>query len=500
MPIVVLSQLQPRAGVALRSPPAAVRPPRIGRARAGRRRRRRSSTARIMYADKSQPADRRAGRRRADHRQAAQRSDRRGEARVHPRVHAVREPARSVHDRSVNAIPADRRARRSRRRSNRTISRDRRATSAPSRARRDRDPPGVIAVVKANAYGHGAGQVARALEDAGADLLACADIEEGAALRARRRARGDSRVRRAQRQRSRRPVRLPPDADDLDARRRARRAGGRARSYRQRVALSPEDRHRHEPARVPVRQPAAHAAGTARQPEPRARRRSTRTSRPPTIRSRRSSTSSACASSARCDIDDRGPQHASLRTTATPRAPGGSTSDRAYVHAANSAALLRDSRVWYDRVRPGCCCTASSRRRSRRRCRSTPIMTLGSRIVAVKGRAPAKVSATGSSSRRRPATSIAIVPAGYADGLDLRLAGPRRRADSRPPRADRRRGQHGHADRRTSPASTSRPATRSSSSDRQGDDRIDVREMAAQIGTHSLRDPVPDRQSDRETI
>src|SRR5207253_8549639 len=45
-------------------------------------------------------------------------------------------------------------------------------------------PPGIIAVVKANAYGHGAGQVARALEDAGADLLACADIEEGAALRA----------------------------------------------------------------------------------------------------------------------------------------------------------------------------------------------------------------------------------------------------------------------------------------------------------------------------
>ena len=42
----------------------------------------------------------------------------------------------------------------------------------------------VIAVVKANAYGHGAGQVARALEDAGADLLACADIEEGLALRA----------------------------------------------------------------------------------------------------------------------------------------------------------------------------------------------------------------------------------------------------------------------------------------------------------------------------
>src|SRR5215218_8727942 len=44
-------------------------------------------------------------------------------------------------------------------------------------------PPRPIAVVKANAYGHGAVQVAQALEDAGADLLACADIEEGAALR-----------------------------------------------------------------------------------------------------------------------------------------------------------------------------------------------------------------------------------------------------------------------------------------------------------------------------
>src|SRR5438876_2395467 len=44
--------------------------------------------------------------------------------------------------------------------------------------------PGVIAVVKANAYGHGAAQVGLALESAGADLLACADIEEGATLRA----------------------------------------------------------------------------------------------------------------------------------------------------------------------------------------------------------------------------------------------------------------------------------------------------------------------------
>jgi alanine racemase len=38
-------------------------------------------------------------------------------------------------------------------------------------------------VVKANAYGHGAAPVARACEEAGATMLACADIEEGVALR-----------------------------------------------------------------------------------------------------------------------------------------------------------------------------------------------------------------------------------------------------------------------------------------------------------------------------
>ncbi|MDQ3489007.1 MAG: alanine racemase, partial [Acidobacteriota bacterium] len=43
--------------------------------------------------------------------------------------------------------------------------------------------PGIIAVVKANAYGHGAAQVGLALESAGAAMLACADIEEGIVLR-----------------------------------------------------------------------------------------------------------------------------------------------------------------------------------------------------------------------------------------------------------------------------------------------------------------------------
>src|SRR5436309_14447436 len=43
--------------------------------------------------------------------------------------------------------------------------------------------PRIIAVVKANAYGHGSERVALALEQAGATMLACADIEEAVVLR-----------------------------------------------------------------------------------------------------------------------------------------------------------------------------------------------------------------------------------------------------------------------------------------------------------------------------
>ena len=46
-----------------------------------------------------------------------------------------------------------------------------------------RPTPKIIAVVKANAYGHGSERVALALEQAGATMLACADIEEGIVLR-----------------------------------------------------------------------------------------------------------------------------------------------------------------------------------------------------------------------------------------------------------------------------------------------------------------------------
>ena len=80
---------QPRARVAVRSSAAALRPSRVGRPRAGRRRRR-VHLPRGSVRRQERAADRCAGRRRAHHRQAAQRADRRRQARVHPRVHPLR--------------------------------------------------------------------------------------------------------------------------------------------------------------------------------------------------------------------------------------------------------------------------------------------------------------------------------------------------------------------------------------------------------------------------
>jgi hypothetical protein len=125
--------------------------------------------------------------------------------------------------------------------------------------------PKIIAVVKANAYGHGASEVALALERAGAAMLACADIEEGIVLR-------------------RAGVRIPvvvfgalgiSDLDGVFPGRRCRapgsnrgqtgvrpgsdrgQSGVRPGSGLAEIALSPENRYRHEPSRFPPRQPGA---------------------------------------------------------------------------------------------------------------------------------------------------------------------------------------------------------------------------------------------------
>jgi alanine racemase len=92
-------------------------------------------------------------------------------------------------------------------------------------------------------------------------------------------------------------------------------------------------------------------------------------------------------------------------------------------HAANSAALLRDERVWFDYVRPGLLLYGIVPPPLATTIPLRPALSLQSRIVAVKGLRPGEGSGYGMTAVVDHPTTIAVVPAGYADGLDLRLAG-----------------------------------------------------------------------------
>src|SRR4029450_3483907 len=92
-------------------------------------------------------------------------------------------------------------------------------------------------------------------------------------------------------------------------------------------------------------------------------------------------------------------------------------------HAANSAAMLRDSRVWFDRVRPGLLLYGLVPPPLASTIDLTPVLTLVSKVVAVKGVRPGEITGYGARFTAERPTTIAIVPAGYADGLDFRLAG-----------------------------------------------------------------------------
>ena len=90
-------------------------------------------------------------------------------------------------------------------------------------------------------------------------------------------------------------------------------------------------------------------------------------------------------------------------------------------HAANSAALLRDSRVWFDFVRPGLLLYGLVPPPLGSTIPLKPVMSLTSRVVATKGvRVGETVGYGGRFAADRPVT-LAVIPAGYADGLDRRL-------------------------------------------------------------------------------
>ena len=165
-----------------------------------------------------------------------------------------------------------------------------------------------------------------------------------------------------------------------------------------------------------------------------------------------------------------------------PRRRAGRQARPCYRHAANSAALLRDSRVWFDRVRPGLLLygivppplastipldAGDAARQPHRR---------------GEGHAAGRVDRLRRAFHRRASDDVAIIPAGYADGLDLRLAG---------------RGSVLIRGRRAPIVGSVcmdmlmadvtgldvSPGDEVVIIGSQGDDRIDVREMAATIGT-----------------
>ena len=264
-------------------------------------------------------------------------------------------------------------------------------------------PPRIIAVVKANAYGHGATRVARALEAAGATMLAVADIEEGVTLREAGvqvpilvfGALSVSEISSLFDRRLTPTISSPAAARNLQA---AAAARGVRLPYHlkvdtgmNRLGFRHDNLRRTLPALLASANLSLEAVfthfGTADEPEH---------SHFEEQRSR--------FEAARRVIDELG---------------GGPRLQ----HAANSAALLRDSRVWYDLVRPGLLLFGLVPPPLGSTVALTPVMSLTSRVVAVKGVRVGEAVGYGGRFRADRPTTVAVVPAGYADGLDRRLEG-----------------------------------------------------------------------------
>jgi len=263
--------------------------------------------------------------------------------------------------------------------------------------------PGVIAVVKANAYGHGAVQVGRALEDAGADLLACADIEEGATLRAAG-VRADILIFGAL------------SVSDLDGLFDCRLTPTISSPGAARAVQAAAARHKQR-----LRYHLKIDTGMNRLGF---RFDNLRRTLPELLRSENLDLDAVFTHFATADdpgsslFDEQRRRFdqvlANLETLgARPR----------YRHAANSAAVVRDPRVWFDRVRPGLLLYGIVPPPLQSTIALAPVMTLASRITAVNALPAGEVTGYGARFTAKKPTTIAIVPAGYADGLDLRLAG-----------------------------------------------------------------------------
>ena len=276
-----------------------------------------------------------------------------------------------------------------------------RAFLATSRA--GQPGPGVIGVVKANAYGHGAAAVALALEQAGADMVACADIEEAIGLR------------------------------EAGVRCRVLVFGALSLS-----ALDGIFEHDLTPTlSSPMAARAVQSAAERRGVRVRCHLKiDTGMNRLGFRHDNLDRTMPAIAAAANLEIE------AVYTHFATADSPGDEWFARqqarfdaararlaAYqirprlVHAANSAATLSAPGTWFDLVRPGLLIYGVSPDGLAHGLTLKPVMSLHSRVVAVKGVRRGEIAGYGARFTADRPTTIAIVPAGYADGLDARLAG-----------------------------------------------------------------------------
>lgn len=263
--------------------------------------------------------------------------------------------------------------------------------------------PDIIGIVKANAYGHGAVPVSLALEKAGAPMLACADIEEGVLLR-------------------RSGVRIPIlvfgalSIGDVD--------GLFEHQLTPTVSTPSAVRTLEQAAARHKTVLACHLKIDTGMNRLGFRHDQLDRTMPPLLASEHLRIEAVYTHFATADNPDDplfGEQRERFEHVWTHLARLGLDPSRVKRHAANSPALLRDERVWYDAARPGLLVyglvppplftTAPLR----------PVMTLTSRIVAVKGIRPGEGVGYGMKFRTETPRRIAVVPAGYADGLDTRL-------------------------------------------------------------------------------
>jgi alanine racemase len=280
----------------------------------------------------------------------------------------------------------------------------RRSAASAGQENPRRPVPQVLAVVKANAYGHGAERVALALEAAGAGLLACADIEEGIVLR-------------------RAGVRAPIlvfgalSVSDLD--------GLFEFSLTPTISSPAAARAVQAAAAKHSKTLGYHLKIDTGMNRLGFRHDNLRRSLPELLGSPNLRLEAIFTHFATADDPERtffNEQREHFETALKTIDELGSR-DRPVVHAANSAATLRDSRVWYDMVRPGLLLYGIVPPPMATTIPLTPVMSLTSRVVAVKGLRPGEGVGYGLRFHAEKPVTTAVIPAGYADGIDLRVSG-----------------------------------------------------------------------------